>query len=897
MSKQRAFFMSTFEEYQRDHPEESRRKRSSGGSTSGRKSSPKVYDCSTCKLCESCRSPKIERFGDGKKKILIVGLCPGWNEDKQGIPFVGASGSMLRKYLSYVGIDVDKDCWRTNVVRCYPGKDKKGKDKNPTKDQIRCCHSLLEKDIEETKPDFIICLGAPAMNAVLKPQHLSSFTANQMHGRAIPCHKYNCWVGCLFHPAFFLHRKGKPDKYPDDEIVFGYDLANVISYLGTPIPKPLTEDGNKCVTDISEITELLEYFSNLKNVVSYDYETTALTPWEAEADLLSISITDDVESAVFIPLKLHWDDGKEIFTEEEQKKIIGVWQSFLSSNTPKAVQNVNMEEIWNRVFLHQPMNNYVHDTMIAAHVINNTRYTTSLGFQAYEMTGHEYKKTVDVKKLLSEPLKNVCNYTGWDVRYTLMACYRQRKILEERGRLEEFYQLLHEGSKALVNMREDGIKIDVNCLEKLEKDYQEEKDLRVLEMRSIPGVKKYEEEHDSIFNPDSSPQLGKILYDIYKEEKYKETATKKGSTDEEALNTILEKTRNEEVRTLVNSLFRFRKCCSLTERVANYRNVMDTNCYVHPSYNLNFAESYRSSADSPNIQNVFKHDKELKVFRKCITPSVERKFPIVPVFEVHDSVTFDTNIYVVKEAINTVTEIMCSKWFDWQEDIPLEVEWEVGWNWYEMHAVEITESGFYVRIGKDKKVKLEEFLNDGIGRTRVLLEVDYSGMEVRLIAMISKDPELTRQIKEGQKWGKEHPEGGANPFDTHRRWAGKVFQKLIEEITKDERYRGKNGFVFPSVYNSTAKSIARSFPEVPVEHIIKTQKEFWEEYHYVKEWQNKVIHDYLKDGYVEAPTGWRRVGPLSVNQLGNNLVQGTAFHVLLRSLIELDKVLPTKFLL
>ena len=892
MSKQQAFFMSPWEKFQQDHPEKFERKKRSSTS---RKSSPKVYDCSTCKLHENCRSPKMKRFGKGKKKILVVGLCPGRVEDRVGIPLMGPSGGLTKKSFRYVGLDLDEDCERTNIVQCYPGMDKNGKDKNPTNNQIKCCSSRLERDIIEAEPELIICLGGPAINAVLKLQHLKKFYPGQTHGKVFPCHGRNSWVGCSYHPSFFLHRKGKKDMCPDDEIIFGYDLANIISYLDEPLPQPLTTEGNKCITDASEVIEILESFCHSKDITFYDYEATALTPWEEGADLLSFSITNTVESAYFVPLNLSYDDGKKVFNIEEQAMILGALKRFLASDTPKSIQNVNMEETWNRMFIGQPMNHCIHDTMIAAHVINNHSDTTSLAFQVYEMVGYEYKKMIDVKKLSSEPLEKICNYNSWDSRYGLMSCLRQRRILQERGRLAEFYDLLHEGSKALVGLRENGTKIDVPFMTELGKDYQEERELRVLEMRLLSGVKQYEEESGNVFNPDSATKhLQRIIYGIYKEKIYKETPTRLGSTDEEALNLILKKTKNDEVKQLINSLFRYRKCGSLTKRVANYKKVMDSNHFVRPSFNLNMADTYRSSASDPSIQNVFKRDKELIVFRKCIVPASEREVATVPIFEVHDSITFDNEARVdkVKFTIDQVTNVMCRKRFDWQKNIPLEVEWEAGWNWYSMYPLQIFGSDIYVKISKDKKVLLDEFIAEGRakGKTRILLEVDYSGMETRLIAMISGDPELSRQVIAGQKWNEDHPEGGINPHDLHRRWGGKVLQKVLEEVTSDDRYRGKNGLVFPGFYGSKDKSIARTFSEIPVEHVIKVMKEFWEEYHYVREWQKKTIHDYLKDGFVEAPNGWRRLGPLSINQLHNNIVQGTAFHCLLGSLIDIEKL-------
>jgi uracil-DNA glycosylase family 4 len=790
--KQQAFFMSSWDKYQKDNPEKFVRRKAAPRTGTSKASTKKVYDCETCGLYKSCRSPKMERFGEGKEGILIVGQSPSKRADRDNLPISGPSFRLLQKMMSYVGIDLDRDCWMTNIVQCYAGCDKKGKDKDPSKNQYKCCRDRLLKDIEETKPKLIICFGAPAINAVITTDHLKGFTANQMHGKVVPYHKFNCWVGCSFRPEFYAFRKTKKTKYPDDEIILGYDLANIISYLDQPLPQPLTTEGNVCADTVQSALDFIEGFTDTNRPTAFDYESTGFYPWIEGAELLSISVSDNVDLGVFIPLKLNRSDGSPVFDDRQQHIILEAWKTFLKSSTPKVVQNVNMEEIWNRMWIHQRSSNIIHDTMVAAHVINNNSYTTGLGFQAYMLTGHDYKGMIDIRKLAEEPIEKTCDYNGWDSRYTLLSYENQKRMLEEDPRLEEFYKFYHQGALELVNLRERGNKIDLKFLKELEDKYLREREIRMQEMRSLEGVRKYEEEFDCEFNPDSTKHLRYIMYDYYKLEKYKMTSTG-GSTDKETLGIILEKTENKDVKKLIKALMRFRKTCSLTERVTNYRNVMDSKGYVHPSYNLNMADTYRSSCCDPNIQNVFKHDKELIIFRKAIVPSTGR----------------------------------------------------------------------------------------------ILLEVDHAGMEVKGIAMASGDPELIRQIKEGVKWTKAHPEGGKNPWDTHYRWAARVYSKPVDEVTKDERYVGKNGFVFPSFYGSIDKAVARSFPKISMEHVCQVQKEFWEEYHYVREWQNKVIHDYLKNGYVTALNGWRRVGPLTINQLYNNLIQGVSFHVLLQALIKI----------
>jgi len=780
MGKQKAFFLSKYEIFQKEHPKKVKTRKSTRKSSSSTKSSsPKVFDCETCGLSKKCRHPKIERYGKGKKGILFVGMCPGPTEDKTGLPFVGASGELLKRNCALAGIDLDEDCIRTNIVRCYPGKDNKGRDKEPTKEQIKCCFPFLEKDIEETKPKMIICLGTKAIKTVLQTQNSSQLSAEMMHGKVIPYHKYGCWVGCLYHPSYFLHRKGST-KEVDDERLMKIGLSKILERLGEPLPKPLTEEGNECITDADEAVEMLHYFSDSQDPVAFDYETNMLSPYYEGAKILSVSFTNEVESAVFIPLGLKdKKTGKDIFTPEEQTKIALALADFLKSDAPKVVQNYNMEELWSRQILGQSMNNFIHDTMVTAHVLNCHPKTTGLEFQVLEMTGHEYKRMVNHNDLEKESLETLCNYNCWDARYTLMSYYRQKSLL--KGTLKKFNDFLTSSLEVLANLTERGVRIDLEKLEEFSKVYSEKMESCKKIVASTPEISKYKEKFQKEFNIDSPTQIGKVLYEVFEEAKPKRTASGRGSTDVESLHRIQEETKNPRVKELISAIFEYRKASKVHDRVVEYKRLIDPKGYVHPTYNLNVARSYRSSADRPNIQNVFKRDEEQKKFRECIVPSPGNLF----------------------------------------------------------------------------------------------LEADYDGLEVRVIAMVSKDKELTRQIIEG--------------VDTHRKWAAKIFEKPESEITKFERYRGKNEFVFPSFYGATEDSIARFFPEKPKDHVKEVCRQFWREFHGVKEWQERTIADYKKNGYVELVTGARRPGPLSLNKLYNTPIQGPAFHLNLDALRRIDE--------
>lgn len=790
MSKQQSFFLSKFEIFQKEHPEKFEKK------SSGRKSAPKVFDCSTCGLDKKCRNPRIKRFGKGKKKILFIGMCPGASEDRVGVPFVGTCGGFLKRTGKLLDIDLDTDCERTNIVGCYPGKDIRGHDKEPTENQIKCCSKNLEKDIQEVQPKLIICLGELAIKTVLQTEGSMQFSTEMMHGKVIPYHKYNCWVGSSYHPSFYLRRKDS-ERDPDDGMIFAYDLAKMLNYLDEPLPQPLTSEGNECITDPDEAIQMLEHLCDSEKPVSFDYEANRLSSHSEDPRILSISLTNEIESAIFIPIGLRDKSINEyIFNLEEQAMIVMAMRNFLRSDAPKVVQNYNMEELWSRNIIGQPMNNFIHDTMVTAHVINCHPRTTGLAFQAFEMTGHEYKHLVDYEDLENASIEDICNLNCWDSRYTLMSYYRQKPRLE--GNMIGFNDFFTSSLPVLANFKDRGIKIDLDELDNLETMFNSGMDEYKSSILTTVSAQKFKAEKGKELEITSPTQLGQLIYDICKVEKTKKRRTAKtgrGATGESVLQEILDTTENSDVKIIISSLFTYRRNTKVIERIAEYRRLIDPEGFVHPSYNLNMARSYRSSADGPSIQNVFMRDDEQRKFRRCIIP-------------------LPGNIW---------------------------------------------------------------------------LEADYDGIEVRVIGMVSGCPELIREIIKCQEWDNAHPEGGPNPFDTHRKWAAKLFEKDYKIITKQERYRGKNEFVFPRFYGATEGSIARSFSEKPKEHIVEVCREFWNEYPGVKEWQLRTISEYKKYGYVELVTGARRPGPLSINKLYNTPIQGPAFHLTLDALRIADE--------
>ncbi len=193
---------------------------------------------------------------------------------------------------------------------------------------------------------------------------------------------------------------------------------------------------------------------------------------------------------------------------------------------------------------------------------------------------------------------------------------------------------------------------------------------------------------------------------------------------------------------------------------------------------------------------------------------------------------------------------------------------------------------------------------------RKLLECDYTGIEVRIACCYHKDPVMVSYIKDKTK-------------DLHRDMAMQCYSLDKDQITKDIRYCGKNKFVFPQFYGdyyvNCAKNLWEAIDEmdlktaqnIPIKehlsssgiktysafekHIQKVEKDFWEvKFKKYTEWKKLHYKRYLQYGYFDTLTGFRCSGLMSRNDVINYPVQGSAFHCLLWSLIQVQNILKEK---
>jgi uracil-DNA glycosylase family 4 len=154
----------------------------------------RIRQCNDCGLCANVTN-YVPGEGPADAEIMLVGEAPGAQEDKQGRPFVGPSGSLLTRLLRAIGID-RRDVFITSVVKCRPPGNR-----GPTAAELAACRRHLDAQIAVIQPRVIVTLGRFSAQTLID----KSLSITREHGIArriggilyVP----------LYHPAAALHRQ------------------------------------------------------------------------------------------------------------------------------------------------------------------------------------------------------------------------------------------------------------------------------------------------------------------------------------------------------------------------------------------------------------------------------------------------------------------------------------------------------------------------------------------------------------------------------------------------------------------------------------------------------------------------------------------------------------------
>ena len=162
-----------------------------------------IKDCQRCRLA-SGRTQVVFGTGNPHAKIMFVGEAPGFYEDKQGIPFVGAAGKLLDELLEGAGLPRN-DVYIANVIKCRPPDNR-----DPMADEVETCKPFLLQQIELIKPKVVCTLGNFAMQTLLGKK----VGIMKVRGQSFQVKDF--FVFPMLHPAAALHQGNLNEPLRED---------------------------------------------------------------------------------------------------------------------------------------------------------------------------------------------------------------------------------------------------------------------------------------------------------------------------------------------------------------------------------------------------------------------------------------------------------------------------------------------------------------------------------------------------------------------------------------------------------------------------------------------------------------------------------------------------------
>ncbi|MBI3522362.1 MAG: uracil-DNA glycosylase [Chloroflexi bacterium] len=176
-----------------------------------------IRGCTACPLHRSARQA-VPGEGSAEGRILFLGEAPGYNEDVQGRPFVGAAGQLLDELLRGIGLDRTK-VFITNVVRHRPPENR-----DPLSEEVAACDVWFQRHLAVLQPKVVVTLGRFAMYKFMPGQSIT-----RVHGKAQRVGDVTVFP--MFHPAAARHQPSLRGELVKD-------FQTLAQLLAAPGPDP-----------------------------------------------------------------------------------------------------------------------------------------------------------------------------------------------------------------------------------------------------------------------------------------------------------------------------------------------------------------------------------------------------------------------------------------------------------------------------------------------------------------------------------------------------------------------------------------------------------------------------------------------------------------------------------
>ena len=525
-------------------------------------------NCTRCELHLGARNVCIDGEGEENPALLIVGQNPGALENREDRPFIGPSGQIIRKILARVDVG-----WRlTNAVRCFTAANRQ-----PTLLEATACRPYLIEEILETRPLVVLTLGDTALKTLSgtsgvgknrgKPIAWRATLRDQLKGLSQEPILLTGW-----HPAFVLR---EPARLADLEA----DVAGAVRLIREIRGE---EQGQRV-----EWTEH-KWLAMHSPIWSFDIETNAKSYRDPDFKIHMLAV----------------DDGTgPVLVESRPEQIAALRNAMALHESEYHGFNVGH----NAIQFDCPGLSAIDDSPAVIFAED----TLLLAYLADESADHHDLQSTAVRYLNIPPWKDkvtwdwatydpdkyfqdAAQYNARDTHYTRdLFLYFGANLSTKQINL--YRHLLKPAARLLQTVHANGVPISEENLQRVTEEVERATELA----RDAIRIKAEEYGFDD-FNPNSHPQMRKLLFDKLELKPQKFTDGGEPSTDEETLNALRLVCEDP----LLGSIADYRKNNKLgSTYLRPYRLYLDGG-RVHPSYSLTDTVSGRTSCYKPNFQNL-----------------------------------------------------------------------------------------------------------------------------------------------------------------------------------------------------------------------------------------------------------------------------------------------------
>lgn len=531
--------------------------------------------CTLCPLNESAAHVCLLGSGPPQAKIMILGEAPGAVEDGAGRPFTGPSGQLLDDMLQEVGIDRD-ECYVSNVAKCRPPENRQ-----PENAEVKTCvQAYLGEELENVRPEFILLLGNAALRGVTGKSGITKHKGTMYEARGTK-------IFATFHPAAVLRNP----RYKHEVRADLQRFARLVRGEASPTPKTTvriirTKDHLRWLCE--EIVGAEELAYDVETYCSHPAGTNLQEYRGDESKIVSISFTWEEGSAAVVPLHHEHTPWKD---PDAVGRVLG--KALARSPAKTIAHNGLYDARWMAAKGLPVVQTF--DTMLAAHMVDENRAKGLKPLSQILLGADAYDVGDDLANAFTMPLKRLCTYNGKDTDYTLRLYHKLKpELVAEDRPARVFAKLMMPASNALVDIERRGIRVDSErWAERFQQASAIEDKLRQYMLQHVPTGKR------ASINFASPKQVGEWIFGDLGLPVIEHTAKGAPSSKESVLLQLGKEHK------AVRAMLKWRKWKKyMTSFFLPWRDFMDVNDRIHPSYKLSGTVTGRLSCTNPNLQQV-----------------------------------------------------------------------------------------------------------------------------------------------------------------------------------------------------------------------------------------------------------------------------------------------------